>query len=261
MGCTRPAPKLAAICDKWQATCDTSAPLRSYGRGYGSYGSSIHARFSSSDLTLLNKGYTIAYAHVRGGGELGETWYKQGKLLNKKNTFEDFIACTKHLIAKGHGEKGEVVASGGSAGGLLMGVMANEYPEYFKVLILNVPFVDVINTMLDKERPLTTGEYKEWGNPNKKKYYDYIKSYSPYDNVKKQDYPSMLFTSYMNDQNVAYFEPAKMVAKLRAHKTDKNTILLNINKNGGHGGTSGRFDGLREKALEIAFILNEMGKE
>ncbi|MEO1255125.1 MAG: prolyl oligopeptidase family serine peptidase, partial [Bacteroidota bacterium] len=200
--------------------------------------------------------FVVAIAHVRGGGDLGEEWYRNGKMLKKKNTFTDFISCTEHLIASGYGEKGKVIAEGGSAGGLLMGAVANMRPDLYQLLILDVPFVDVINTMLDDKLPLTTQEYPEWGNPNEKKYFKYIKSYSPYENVAAKDYPNMLFLTAINDSRVGYWEPAKMVAKLRALKTDQNEIFLRTDFSAGHGGASGRYASLSETALKYSLILD-----
>jgi len=187
---------------------------------------------------------------------MGTEWYNDGKMFNKKNTFSDFIACAEYLVSEKYAEKGSIVAEGGSAGGLLMGAIANERPELFNTVILNVPFVDVINTMLDEKLPLTVGEYEEWGNPKKKKEYRYIKSYSPYDNVKAQNYPNMLFFTGLNDTRVGYWEPAKMVAKLRAHKTDSNLLLLKTGFSNGHGGGSGRFAGYRDSAYKLALIYD-----
>ena len=232
---------------------DGSAPLYLY--GYGSYGIIIDSDFSSVRLSLVDRGYIFAIAHVRGGMDLGWDWYENGKLLNKKNTFTDFIACAEHLINQGYSKKGRIVASGGSAGGMLMGAVANQRPDLFKAIIADVPFVDVLNTMLDATLPLTTMEYNEWGNPNDRRYYDYIRSYSPYDNVKSQDYPHMLITGGLSDPRVTYWEPAKWTAQLRESKTDDNLLLLKIHMDSGHAGASGRFERLKEVALEYAFIL------
>jgi len=229
---------------------------RTYLTAYGSYGSSSGVGFNSTLYSLIHRGFIVAIAHVRGGGELGLKWYEDGKLLKKKNTFTDFIDCTEYLIDKGYAVKGNIVASGGSAGGLLMGAVANMRPDLYHTIILNVPFVDVLNTMMDEELPLTTGEYLEWGNPADKKYFDYIRSYSPYENVKAQDYPNMLFFTGINDQRVGYWEPAKMVAKLRANKTDDNLILLKTDLSSGHGGSSGRFAGLEQLAYKYALIFD-----
>ena len=238
---------------------DGSAPLYLY--GYGSYGLIVDSDFSSVRLSLVDRGYIFAIAHIRGGMDLGWDWYEEGKLLNKKNTFTDFIACAEHLINEGYTSKGRIVASGGSAGGMLMGAVVNLRPDLFKAVIADVPFVDVLNTMLDDTLPLTTMEYNEWGNPNTRQFYDYIKSYSPYDNVQRQDYPHMLITGGISDPRVTYWEPAKWTAKLRDSKTDGNLLLLKINMDSGHGGASGRFDRLKEVALEYAFILKVFALE
>ena len=226
-----------------------------YITSYGSYGGSSYAYFSSIRLSLLNRGFIHATAHVRGGSDLGRQWYEDGKMLNKKNTFTDFIACTEHLIKENYTSKGKVVAYGVSAGGLLMGAIANMRPDLYKVIILDAPFVDVINTMLDPTIPLTTEEYEEWGNPNDKEYYDYIKSYSPYNNVKAQEYPNMLFITGINDEQVGCWEPAKMVAKLRKMKTDNNILLLKTDMGSGHSGPSGRYSYYKETAFMYAFII------
>ncbi len=233
---------------------DSTASLYVY--AYGSYGSSTEAYFSSTRLSLLDRGFVFAIAHIRGGEEMGRAWYEDGKLLNKKNTFTDFVDCTKYLIEKGYGDENEVFAMGGSAGGLLMGAVANMNPELYQGIIAHVPFVDVVTTMLDETIPLTTFEYDEWGNPNEKKYYEYMLSYSPYDQVEAKDYPNMLVTAGLHDSQVQYWEPAKWVAKLRDKKTDDNRLLLQMNMEAGHGGASGRFRRLRETALEYAFILD-----
>ena len=238
---------------------DGSAPLYLY--GYGSYGIIIDSDFSSVRLSLVDRGYIFAITHVRGGMDLGWDWYEEGKLLNKKNTFTDFIACAEHLINEGYTTKGRIVASGGSAGGMLMGAVVNLRPDLFKAVIADVPFVDVLNTMLDDTLPLTTMEYNEWGNPNDQQFYDYIKSYSPYDNVKRQDYPHMLITGGISDPRVTYWEPAKWAAQLRESKTGDKLLLLKIHMDSGHGGASGRFDRLREVALEYAFILKVFALE
>lgn len=232
-------------------------PLLLY--GYGSYGHTIDAGFSSTRLSLLDRGFVFAIAHVRGSEYLGRKWYEEGKLLKKKNTFNDFIDCAKHLIQLNYTSPEHLYASGGSAGGLLMGAIVNINPNLFKGILAAVPFVDVVTTMLDETIPLTTGEYDEWGNPNEKKYYTYIKSYSPYDNVTKQNYPNMLVTTGINDSQVQYFEPAKWVAKLRELKTDSNLLLMHTNMNTGHGGASGRFDSLKEIARDYSFILGLEG--
>ena len=233
---------------------DGSNPLLQY--AYGSYGYSMDATFSSTRLSLLDRGFIFAIAHIRGGEDLGRQWYEDGKLLNKKNTFTDFIDCSNHLIAEKYTSPDHLYAEGGSAGGLLMGAIANMAPQLYNGIIAQVPFVDVVTTMLDDTIPLTTGEYDEWGNPNNKKYYAYIKSYSPYDNVKSQDYPSMYVSTGLHDSQVQYWEPAKWVAKLRVFKTDNNAIYLDTNMNAGHGGASGRFEALKELAKEFSFLLD-----
>ena len=233
---------------------DGSNPLLQY--AYGSYGYSMDATFSSTRLSLLDRGFIFAIAHIRGGEDLGRQWYEDGKLLKKKNTFTDFIDCSKFLITEKYTSPSHLYAEGGSAGGLLMGVIANIAPELYNGIIAQVPFVDVITTMLDDSIPLTTGEYDEWGNPNVKKYYDYMKSYSPYDNVKAQKYPTMYISTGLHDSQVQYWEPAKWVAKLRALKTDSNFIYLDTNMDAGHGGASGRFEALKELAKEFTFLLD-----
>jgi oligopeptidase B len=232
---------------------DGRTPLFLY--GYGSYGSSTEPNFSSNRLSLLDRGFIYAIAHIRGGEEMGRYWYDQGKLLHKKNTFTDFIACAEHLIAQKYTSSDKLTIYGGSAGGLLMGAVTNMRPDLFKVVVAKVPFVDVVNTMLDSSIPLTVIEHEEWGNPRDKEYFDYIKSYSPYDNVQAKDYPNVLITAGLNDPRVQYWEPAKWAAKLRALKTDKNLLLLKTNMGAGHGGASGRYDYLKEIAFEYAFIF------
>jgi oligopeptidase B len=232
-------------------------PLLLY--GYGSYGHSIDPYFSSTRLSLLDRGFVFAIAHIRGGEEMGRHWYENGRQLNKKNTFYDFIAIAETLVAKGFTHADKLFAMGGSAGGLLMGAVANMSPKLWKGMVAQVAFVDVVTTMLDETIPLTTGEYDEWGNPNDRTYYDYIKSYSPYDNVSTMDYPNMLVTTGLHDSQVQYWEPAKWVAKLRELKTDDNKILLFTNMEAGHGGASGRFEQYKEVALEYAFLLDLMG--
>ena len=224
--------------------------------GYGSYGSSTDAYFSLARLSLLDRGFIWAIAHIRGGEEMGRKWYDDGKMLNKKNTFLDFIACAEYLINKGYTSPQKLFAMGGSAGGLLVGAVTNMRPDLWKGVIAQVPFVDVVTTMLDESIPLTTGEYDEWGNPNEKKYYDYMLSYSPYDNVEAKDYPAMLITTGLHDSQVQYWEPAKWAAKLRALKTDKNPLYLKTEMDYGHGGASGRFEGYKEVVLEYAFMLD-----
>jgi oligopeptidase B len=233
-------------------------PLLLY--GYGSYGHSIDAGFSTTRLSLLDRGFVFAIAHVRGGEYLGRKWYEKGKLLHKKNTFTDFIDCAKFLIEKEYTSSAHLYASGGSAGGLLVGTVMNMNPELFNGIIAAVPFVDIVTTMLDDSIPLTTGEYDEWGNPNKKAYYDYMKSYSPYDNVSRQKYPNMLVTTGLHDSQVQYFEPAKWVAKLRELKIDKNILLMHIDMEAGHGGASGRFDSLKETARDYSFVIDLEGR-
>jgi len=236
---------------------DGTSPLLLY--GYGAYGSSREPTFSSNRLSLLDRDFIYAIAHIRGGGEMGRYWYEEGKLLQKKNTFTDFIACAEHLIAEGYTSSDRLVISGGSAGGLLMGAVTNMRPDLFKVVIAKVPFVDVLNTMLDASIPLTVIEYEEWGNPNEKDYYDYIKSYSPYDHVEAKAYPNMLITAGLNDPRVQYWEPAKWTAKLRALKTNENRLLLKTEMGKGHFGASGRYDYLRDVAFDYAFIFDVLG--
>jgi len=233
------------------------APLLLY--AYGSYGNSTDARFSSDRLSLLNRGFAFAIAHIRGGQEMGRQWYEDGKLMKKKNTFTDFIDCSQFLIQEKFTSKEHLYALGGSAGGLLMGVVVNLAPELYNGVIAAVPFVDVVNTMLDESIPLTTNEFDEWGNPKNKEAYLYMKSYSPYENVEKKNYPNMLVTTGLHDSQVQYFEPSKWVAKLRDMKTDNNLLLLHTNMNFGHGGASGRFDYLKDIALNFAFLLNLEG--
>ena len=223
--------------------------------GYGSYGNSIDAGFSSSRLSLLDRGFIFAIAHVRGGQELGRSWYEDGKIFNKLNTFYDFIDVTKGLLDKGYGNKDRVYAGGGSAGGLLMGAIVNMEPNLYKGIISNVPFVDVITTMSDPSIPLTTGEYSEWGNPDVKEEFEYIMQYSPYDNISGQEYPSILVTAGLWDSQVQYYEPAKYVAKLRDYNKGKNPILMKVNMTAGHSGVSGRFESLKDLAMEYAFLL------
>ena len=228
-------------------------PLMVY--GYGSYGSSMDPAFSANRISLLDRGFVYALIHVRGGGELGQSWYKQGKLTHKPNSFNDFIDATQALIKDGYGQPGRIYAMGGSAGGLLMGAVINQAPQLFHGVVAQVPFVDVVTTMLDESIPLTTGEYDEWGNPNEQAYYDYIKQYSPYDQVKAQAYPHLLVTTGLHDSQVQYWEPAKWVAKLRELKTDDRQLLLYTDMDAGHGGKSGRFKAYEDIALEYAFIL------
>ncbi|NCS87490.1 MAG: oligopeptidase B [Ignavibacteria bacterium CG2_30_36_16] len=233
---------------------DGNNPLLLY--GYGSYGISTDAAFSSVRLSLLDRGFVYAIAHIRGGQEMGRLWYEDGKYFKKKNTFTDFIACAEQLIESGFTNKEKMFAMGGSAGGLLMGAVINMRPDLFKGVVAAVPFVDVVTTMLDESIPLTTGEYDEWGNPNQPDFYKYMLSYSPYDNVEAKNYPNLLVTTGLHDSQVQYWEPAKWVAKLRYLKTDKNLLLLHTNMESGHGGASGRFKRIKEIALEYVFFLN-----
>ena len=232
---------------------DGHGPLLLY--GYGSYGASMDAGFSSARLSLLNRGFAFAIAHIRGGQEMGRYWYEDGKLMKKKNTFTDFIDCGEYLLAQKYTSKEHLYAQGGSAGGLLMGAIATMRPDLWHGVIAQVPFVDVVNTMLDESIPLTTNEFDEWGNPKNKEAYEYMKSYSPYENVTKNTYPNMLVTTGLHDSQVQYFEPAKWVAKIRSLKTDNNLLLLYINMEAGHGGASGRFNYLKEVALQYAFLF------
>ncbi|WP_245738547.1 S9 family peptidase [Pedobacter rhizosphaerae] len=230
-----------------------NSPLLLY--GYGSYGANMDVYFSSVRLSLLDRGFVFAIANIRGGQELGRQWYEDGKLMKKKNTFTDFITCGEYLIDQKYTSKGHLYANGGSAGGLLMGAVINLAPDLWNGVIADVPFVDVVNTMLDESIPLTTNEFDEWGNPKQKAAYDYMKSYSPYENIEKKAYPNLLVTTGLHDSQVQYFEPAKWVAKLRTMKTDKNVLFLKTNMEFGHGGASGRFDYLKEEALGYAFLF------
>jgi oligopeptidase B len=227
--------------------------------GYGSYGVTMDCHFSSVRLSLLDRGFIFAIAHIRGGEDLGRPWYENGKLLKKKNTFTDFIDCSKFLISEKYTSPSHLYAEGGSAGGLLMGAIVNISPELYHGVIAQVPFVDVVTTMLDETIPLTTGEYDEWGNPNVKKYYDYMLSYSPYDNVTTQNYPNMYIATGLHDSQVQYWEPAKWVAKLRVLKTDNNQLYLDTNMDAGHGGASGRYEAIKEIAKEYSFLLDLEG--
>jgi oligopeptidase B len=227
--------------------------------GYGSYGSSNDPYFSSTRLSLIDRGFIFAIAHIRGGQEMGRQWYLDGKMFKKKNTFTDFIDCAEFLIDENYTKPQNLFATGGSAGGLLMGAVVNMRPELFKGVVAKVPFVDVVTTMLDDDIPLTTGEFDEWGNPNVLESYMYMLEYSPYDQVKAQNYPNMLVTTGLHDSQVQYWEPAKWVAKLREMKTDDNTLLLRTNMETGHGGTTGRFKVYREVAQEYAFMLDLAG--
>jgi oligopeptidase B len=219
----------------------------------------VQASFSSNRVSLLDRGVVFAMAHVRGGGELGKAWHDQGRMMAKRTTFTDFIACAERLIELGWTATDRLVIEGRSAGGLLMGAVTNMRPDLWKAVVAQVPFVDVINTMLDASIPLTTGEWLQWGDPHKPEFYGYMKSYSPYDNVRATAYPAMLVTAGLNDPRVGYWEPAKWVARLRATKTDANPLLLRTNMGAGHGGASGRYDALREQAIRYAFILDQLG--
>jgi oligopeptidase B len=234
-----------------------SNPLYIY--GYGAYGVSVPLKFRPHIIPLLDRGFVYAIAHVRGGDDMGKEWHENGKFLKKFNTFDDFIACTAHLINKKYTSKGQIVIAGESGGGMLVGVCLNERPDLYRAALAHVPFVDVLNTMLDNTLPLTPLEYKEWGNPGEEEYYNYIKSYSPYDNIKKQNYPAMFVTSGINDPRVTYWEPAKWVAKLRAMKTDNNVVLLLTNMKAGHAGNAGRFGYLRDIAKEHNFVFKVFG--
>ena len=236
---------------------DSSNPLYVY--GYGSYGYPLPVGFSAARLSLLDRGVVLAYAHIRGGGDLGDSWHDAGKMMVKRSTFTDFIAVVEHLTASGYGAKDRVAIEGGSAGGLLMGAVVNERPDLFRVVLSHVPFVDVMNTMLDASLPLTVAEYEEWGNPNEPEAFAYMRSYSPYDNLKPGDYPAMLVKTSLNDSQVMYWEPAKYVARLRTLKKNDASLLLHINMDAGHGGASGRYDYLKEIAFDYAFLLRELG--
>jgi oligopeptidase B len=236
---------------------DATAPLLQY--GYGAYGLSMDPYFSQARLSLLDRGFVFAIAHVRGGQELGRSWYDDGRLLHKKNSFYDFVDVTRHLVSQGYADPTKICAMGGSAGGLLMAAIANMSSLEYRAIVAQVPFVDVVTTMLDESIPLTTNEFDEWGNPNDGKFYEYLLSYSPYDNVRAQRYPSMLVTCGLWDSQVQYYEPVKWVAKLRRYKTCDNSLLLHIEMEAGHGGKSGRFERYRETAMEYAFLLKELG--
>jgi len=236
---------------------DGSNPLYVY--AYGSYGAILPVTFGATRLSLLDRGVVMAYAHIRGGGDMGKAWHDAGRMMNKMNTFTDFIACTEHLVNNKFGARDKIVIEGGSAGGLLMGAVTNLRPDLFKVVVSHVPFVDVMNTMLDASLPLTVPEYEEWGNPNEKAAYDYMLKYSPYDNLKSGAYPAMLVKTSFNDSQVMYWEPAKYVAKLRTLKNDKTDLLLKTNMAAGHGGSSGRYDRYKEVAFDYAFMLMELG--
>jgi oligopeptidase B len=232
-------------------------PLLLY--GYGSYGASMDPYFSSVRLSLLDRGFVFAIAHIRGGQEMGRQWYEDGKLLKKKNTFTDFIACGEYLIEENYTSKSHLYAQGGSAGGLLMGAVINMRPDLWNGVLAGVPFVDVVSTMLDESIPLTTGEFDEWGNPKDETYYHYIKSYSPYDNIEEKEYPNLLITTGYWDSQVQYWEPAKWIAKLRDLRTNENQLYMYCNMDVGHGGASGRFERYKEVALEYAFLLDLEG--
>ena len=238
---------------------DGSNPLYVY--GYGSYGFPLPVTFNSNRLSLLDRGIVMAYVHIRGGGDLGKPWHDAGRMMNKMNTFTDFIDCTEYLVAQKFGARDKIAIEGGSAGGLLMGAVTNLRPDLFKVVVSHVPFVDVMNTMLDASLPLTVGEYEEWGNPNEKPAYDYMLKYSPYDNLRRGAYPAMLVKTSFNDSQVMYWEPAKYVSKLRTLKTDQNVLIFKTNMAAGHGGSSGRYDYLKEIAFDYAFMLRQLGVE
>jgi len=236
---------------------DGTHPLLEY--AYGSYGSTTEPGFNSTVLSLVDRGFAYAIAHIRGGQEMGRTWYDQGKMMNKKNTFNDFIDVGQYLVNNKFTSKEKLIANGGSAGGLLMGAVANMRPDLYRAIVADVPFVDVINTMMDASLPLTAQEWQQWGDPHDSIQYVYMRSYSPYDNVARKDYPWMLVTTSLNDSQVMYWEPAKWVAKLRSMKTDNNPLYLKTNMAGGHGGSSGRYDVLRERAFRYAFMLDAVG--
>jgi len=238
---------------------DGSNPLYIY--SYGSYGMILSPTFASNRLSLLDRGVVMALAHIRGGGDLGKPWHDAGRMLNKMNTFTDFITCTEFLIANKYGARDKVVMEGGSAGGLLMGAVTNLRPDLYRAVVSHVPFVDVMNSMLDASLPLTVPEYEEWGNPNEKLAYDYMLRYSPYDNLKRGAYPAILVKTSFNDSQVMFWEPAKYVAKLRTLKSDSNPLLLKANMAAGHGGSSGRYDALKEVAFDYAFMLTQLGVE
>jgi oligopeptidase B len=250
---------ISVVYRKDMKKADGSNPLYVY--AYGSYGSNLADTFSSARLSLLDRGVVMAYAHIRGGGEMGKAWHDAGRMMNKMNTFTDFIACTEYLADNKYGSRDKIAIEGGSAGGLLMGAVTNLRPDLFKVVLSHVPFVDVMNTMLDASLPLTVPEYEEWGNPNEKKAYDYMLTYSPYDNLKKASYPAILVKTSFNDSQVMYWEPAKYTAKLRTLKTDSNVLLLKTNMAAGHGGSSGRYDRFKEVAFDYAFMLTQLGVE
>jgi oligopeptidase B len=238
---------------------DGENPVLQY--AYGSYGHTIDPYFSTSRLSLLDRGFVYVICHIRGGQYMGREWYENGKMLKKMNTFTDFVACSKHLIAQKYTSADHLYAQGGSAGGLLMGAITNLAPELYNGIVSQVPFLDVVTTMLDETIPLTTGEFDEWGNPKIKEYYDYMLSYSPYDNIEAKDYPNILITSGFHDSQVQYWEPTKYVAKMRAMKTDKKYLFLDTNMDAGHGGASGRYEALKEVAKMYAFIFDLEGIE
>jgi oligopeptidase B len=247
-----------SVLHRKDAKLDGKEPLYLY--GYGSYGVSIDAAFNSNWFSLVDRGVTVAVAHIRGGGEMGKGWHDAGRMMNKKTTFTDFIACAEYLVGHGYGSKDRLVIEGRSAGGLLMGAVLNMRPDLFKAALVGVPFVDVMNTMLDESLPLTVGEFEEWGNPKEKAAFDYMITYSPYDNVEAKNYPDMMVKTSFNDSQVMYWEPAKYVAKMRAMRTDHNTLILKTNLSpAGHGGASGRYDRLHEASFDYAYILGEMG--
>jgi oligopeptidase B len=240
------------------AKLDGTGPLYLY--GYGSYGISLDMWFNSNIFSLVDRGVTYAVAHIRGGGEMGKAWHDGGKMMNKKNTFSDFTAVAEDLTKRGYGSKDKLVIEGASAGGLLMGAVLNLRPDLFHAAVVKVPFVDVMNTMLDESLPLTVGEFEEWGNPKEKPAFDYMITYSPYDNVEAKAYPNMLVKTSFNDSQVMYWEPAKYVAKMRATRTDHNTLIFKTNLSpAGHGGASGRYDRLHEASFDYAYILTQMG--
>jgi oligopeptidase B len=227
--------------------------------GYGSYGISMPVSFRSTRLALLDRGVIFVIAHIRGGGEMGKAWHDDGKMMKKRNTFTDFIDAAEYLVSHRYTEPARLAIQGGSAGGLLMGAVTNMRPDLFKAVVSQVPFVDVMNTMLDASLPLTVGEYLEWGNPNEEAAYRYMRSYSPYDNLQKKAYPAMLVETSLNDSQVMYWEPAKYVARLRTLKTDTQPLYLKTKMEAGHGGASGRYDALRDLAITYSFVLSQLG--
>jgi oligopeptidase B len=240
------------------AKLDGKGPI--YLTGYGSYGIPYDIFFNSNLFSLVDRGVVAAVAHIRGGGEMGKAWHDDGRMMHKKNTFTDFIACAEYLVAQGYGSKDRLVIEGRSAGGLLMGAVLNLRPDLFHAALVGVPFVDVMNTMLDESLPLTVGEFEEWGNPKEKPAFDYMLTYSPYDNIKAKTYPNVLVRTSFNDSQVMYWEPAKYVAKMRALRKDHNLLILKTKMDpGGHGGASGRYDRLRDNAFDYAFFLTQMG--